>query len=143
MRIGRAGRMADDGRRTRLSGVVLGEGTEKILRGAAQADRPGDLLAHDPKRLDRILTETRRRGYATRNACFTGGSYEGHPYDDGLAAIAIALSDGTRVYGSINILWIKKAFTVEEFAGQHLADLQDAAREIVNSLQGPQSRRLN
>jgi IclR family mhp operon transcriptional activator len=35
----------------------------------------------------------------------------------------------------MNILWIRKAFTVEEFAAQHLADLQDAAREIVSSLQ--------
>jgi len=83
------------------------------------------------------LAEARRRGYATRDASFTGNSYEGPPYDDGLAAIAVALSDGTRVYGSMNILWIKTAFTVEQFAARHLTNLQDAAREIVSSLQRP------
>jgi IclR family mhp operon transcriptional activator len=41
------------------------------------------------------------------------------------------------VHGSINFRWIRTAFTVEEFAARHLADLQDAAREIVGSLQRP------
>ena len=55
--------------------------------------------------------------------------------DDGAAAIALPLSDGKRVYGSINMRWIKTAFTVEDFAARYLADLQDAAREIISSLQ--------
>jgi IclR family mhp operon transcriptional activator len=117
---------------------------EQILRRLQKSDNPQDRLARDPQRLDRILSDARRRGYATRDPIFTGGGY-GHspgggdspPQDDGLAAIVVALSDGSRAYGSINILWIKKAFTVEEFAGQHLGDLQDAAREIVGSLQRP------
>jgi len=41
------------------------------------------------------------------------------------------------VHGSINILWIKTAFTVEDFAARHLNDLQQAARDIVNSLREP------
>jgi IclR family mhp operon transcriptional activator len=45
--------------------------------------------------------------------------------------------DSIRVHGSINILWIKTAFTVEEFAARHLADLQAAAAEIVEVLQTP------
>ncbi len=115
---------------------------EQILRRLQKSDNPQDRLARDPKRLDRILSETRRRGYATRDPSFTGGGYgdftgggDGPPRDDGLAAIVVALSDGRRVHGSINILWIKTAFTVEAFAARHLADLQEAAREIVSSLQ--------
>jgi IclR family mhp operon transcriptional activator len=108
---------------------------EQILKRLRKHNRPGDWLVKDPKRLERILVKAREQGYATRDASFTGGSYDGLPYDDGLVAIAVALSDGARVYGSMNILWIRKAFTVEEFAAQHLADLQDAAREIVSSLQ--------
>ena len=57
------------------------------------------------------------------------------PQDDGLAAIVVPLLDRTRVHGSINILWIRTAFTVEEFAARHLADLRAAASEIVESLQ--------
>jgi hypothetical protein len=56
------------------------------------------------------------------------------PADDGLAAIAVALVDGNRVHGSINILWVRTAFTVEEFAARHLADLKAAAGEIVAAL---------
>jgi IclR family mhp operon transcriptional activator len=108
---------------------------EEILERLRKHSRPQDWLARNPKRLDKILAETRERGYGTRDAGFTGGVYDGPPYDDGLAAIAVALFDGARVYGSMNILWIKTAFTVEQFAAKHLSDLQDAAREIVNSLQ--------
>jgi IclR family mhp operon transcriptional activator len=115
---------------------------EQILRRLRKSDNPQDRLAHDPKRLDRILDETRRLGYATRDPAFggtsyrdfLGGSYGGPPRDDGLAAIAVPLTDGARVHGSINILWIKTAFTVEQFAARHLTDLQAAAREIVDSL---------
>jgi IclR family transcriptional regulator, mhp operon transcriptional activator len=108
---------------------------EEILGRLRKHNRPQDWLARNPKRLDKILAETRERGYATRDASFTGGMYQAQPYDDGLAAIAVALSDGRRVYGSMNILWIKTAFTVEQFAAKHLADLQDAAREIVTSVE--------
>ncbi len=110
---------------------------EGILKRLRKHDRPEDWLARDPRRLERILAETRKRGFATRDPSFTGGSYEGPPYDDGLAAIAVALCDGTRVHGSMNILWIKTAFTVEQFAARHLADLKDAAREIAASLKRP------
>jgi IclR family mhp operon transcriptional activator len=111
---------------------------EEILQKLRKHDRPGDWLARDPKPLERILAETRRRGYATRDPRgLFGGGHQHAPYDDGLAAIAVALCDGTRVYGAMNILWIRTAFTVEQFAAKHLTDLQDAAREIVSSLQRP------
>jgi IclR family transcriptional regulator, mhp operon transcriptional activator len=63
-----------------------------------------------------------------------GGSYGEPPHDDGLAAIALPLLDSKRTYGSINILWIRSAFTVGQFASQHLIDLQKAAREIVDAV---------
>ena len=113
---------------------------EGILRRLRKSDKPEDRLAREPKRLDKILADTRQRGFGTRDPIFVGGQYGTVPFDDGLAAIAVPLLDGTRVHGSINILWIKTAFTVEEFAARHLADLQAAAREIVGSLQAPAQR---
>jgi IclR family mhp operon transcriptional activator len=49
--------------------------------------------------------------------------------------------DRNRVHAAINILWVKTAFTIDDFANRHLADLQTAAREIVDSLRSPTSMR--
>jgi IclR family transcriptional regulator, mhp operon transcriptional activator len=119
------------------------EERERILERLRKSGKPEDRLARDPKRLSRILAETRQRGYGVRDSIFVGGTYGSPPRDDGLAAIAVPLVDRTRVHGSINILWIRTAFTVDEFAARHLADLQAAAAEIVESLHnqtGPRPR---
>jgi IclR family transcriptional regulator, mhp operon transcriptional activator len=107
---------------------------EQILGRLRKSEKLEDRLVHEPKRLEKILTETRQRGYGIRDPGFIGGFYGTSPQDDGLAAIAVPLSDRTRVHGSINILWVKTAFTIEDFANSHLSELQEAAREIVSSL---------
>lgn len=107
---------------------------ERILRRLRNSKKPDDHLARHPKRLEQILAETRTRGYATRDPSFTGGTYGGPPLNDGLASIAVPLLGRTGVYGSLNILWIKSAFSVEQFAVRHLADLHQAAHEIVDAL---------
>lgn len=107
---------------------------ERILRRLGESKQPEDQLARHPKRLEQILAETRERGYATRDPTFTGGKYRAPPRNDGLAAIAVPLRGRRRVYGSVNILWIKSAFTVEQFAARHLVDLQQAARDIVEAV---------
>ena len=113
----------------------------RILERLRRSDKPEDRLAHDPSRLERIFAETRKRGYGIRDPSFVGGPYGTLPIDDGLAGIAIPLQDGSRVHGSINILWIKTAFTIEEFAAQHLADLQAAGREIITALKATSTRK--
>jgi IclR family mhp operon transcriptional activator len=107
---------------------------ERILERLRRSDKPEDRLARDSRRLEQILAETRMRHFGIRDPGFVGGPYGTPPFDDGLAGIAIPLQDGRHVHGSINILWIKTAFTVDEFAARHLADLQAAGREIVASL---------
>jgi IclR family transcriptional regulator, mhp operon transcriptional activator len=107
---------------------------ERILRRLSNSEKREDQLARNTKRLNQILVETRKRGYGTRDPIFTGGSYGAPPRDDRLAAIAVPILDRRRIYGSINILWIRPAFTVEQFAARHLTDLQQAAREIVTAL---------
>jgi IclR family mhp operon transcriptional activator len=113
---------------------------EDILKRLRKSDQLEDRLARDPKQVERILAETRARGYGTRAAAFVGGEYR-NPKDDGLAGIAVPLLDRTRVYGSINVLWIRTALTVEECAARHLDDLKAAASEIVGSLQRRSRRR--
>jgi IclR family transcriptional regulator, mhp operon transcriptional activator len=115
---------------------------ESILARLRKSGKPEDRLANDQKKLEKIFAETRQRGYGTRDRIFVGGTYGNPPMNDGLAAIAVPLLDRERVHGSINILWIKTAFTIEEFASRHLSDLQGAAEEIVSALRSSkQSRR--
>lgn len=110
---------------------------EQILRRLRKSEKPEDRLAHDPKKLDMILAETRRRGYGIRAMGFGGQPYGTAPRDDGLAGMALPLLEGMRVHGTINILWVKTAYTAEDFARRHLGDLQAAAQEIVGSLRSP------
>ena len=114
---------------------------ENILRRLRKSGKADDRLAHESKRLERIFAETRRKGYGIRDTSFAGGFYGGLPHDDGLAAIAVPLVDRRRVHGAINILWIKTAFAMEEFAARHLGALQSAAREIVAALPRTANRR--
>jgi IclR family mhp operon transcriptional activator len=86
---------------------------EMVLQKLRKSEKLEDRLARDPKRLNKILGETRQRGYGIRDVAFGGGAYGTPPVDDGLAAIAVPLLDGARVHGSVNILWIKAAFTIE------------------------------
>jgi IclR family mhp operon transcriptional activator len=113
---------------------------DAIIQMLCKSDQLEDQLARDQKRLERILADTRNRGYGIRDPSFFGGHY-GAPMNDGLAGIAVPLLDRTRVHGSINILWIRTALTVEECAARYLGDLKDAAAEIVRSLQGRGRRR--
>jgi IclR family mhp operon transcriptional activator len=112
---------------------------EEILQRLRRSDQPEDRLARDPKQVDKILAETRARGYGTRAPGFVGGAY-GNPKDDGLAGLAVPLPDRKRVHGSINILWIRTAMTIEKCAALHLSDLRTAASEIVRSLQASARR---
>jgi IclR family mhp operon transcriptional activator len=113
---------------------------ETIVRTLRKSDHFEDHLARDPKQVERILAETRARGYGLRDPAFIGGVYRS-PLDDGLAGLAVPLRDGTRVHGSINILWIRTALTVDECVARYLVDLKAAASEIVQSLHGAARRR--
>jgi IclR family mhp operon transcriptional activator len=106
---------------------------ERILAPLRKSGKTEDGLAGDLKRLDRILAETRMKGYGVRDQSFVGGAYGRHS-PDGLAGIAVPLLDARRVHGVINIIWARAARKVDEMVRDHLVDLQSAASEIVESL---------
>jgi DNA-binding IclR family transcriptional regulator len=66
---------------------------EPILARRRKSEKPVDRLAHEPKRLEKLMAETRERGYAVRDPPLIGGFYGMAPLDDGLAAIALPLAD--------------------------------------------------
>jgi len=112
---------------------------ERILARLRKSEAAENRLARDTRRFERILADTRQRGYATRDPTFAGGYY-GQPFPDGLAGIAVPLLDRGRVHGVINIIWVKAARTVDDMVRDHLADLQSAAADIVGSLPSRKSR---
>ena len=116
---------------------------EDILARLRKSRKLVDRLARDPKRLDRILEETRKRGYGLRDPSFGGGTYGREPIDEGVSSIAVPLRDGKQVHGAINILWIRTAYPIEDFAAMHLRDLQNAAAEIVAGLREPARKRAS
>ena len=89
------------------------KGRDRILALLRKSELPEDRLARDPKRLERILTETRMNGYGTRDPTFGGGAY-GRQAPDGLAGIAVPLLDKGRVHGVANIIWAKAACTIDD-----------------------------
>jgi IclR family mhp operon transcriptional activator len=107
---------------------------QKILKLLRRSKRLGHNLAHDGGRIEAILTETRERGYGIRDPGFTGGMFGGPVISDGLAAIAVPLLDRKTIHGVVNMNWPQPAYSIDEFARLHLADLRAAAAEIVSSL---------
>ena len=107
---------------------------EEILNLLRNSDYPENRLARDPKRLETIFSETRRRGYGTRDPSNVGGYYGRPPFSDGLASVAVSLLDRKRVHGAIALRWPKQAYSIEDFAARHLADLKSAAVEVVRLL---------
>lgn len=90
---------------------------ERVLERLRRSEKPEDRLARDPSRLEQVFMDTRARGFGVRDPNFGGGPYGTPSFDDGLAGIAIPLQDGRRIYGSINILWIKTAFYDRRICG--------------------------
>ena len=116
---------------------------EAILRKLRNSDKPVDRFAHEPKRLEKILAETRQRGYAIRDPGFIGGFYGTAPQDDGLAAIALPLFDGNRVHGAINILVGQNGSHAGGFCQPPLGGLASCPQEIVGFLRPSTNRRLS
>ena len=110
------------------------EERHRIIALLSKTRNPQDQLAHDPERLDAILAAVRRRGYGSRDPSFSGG-FQDRPFDDGLSGIAVPIVTGIRVHGAINIIWVRRALTVQKMVSQHLADLQAAAAEIASAIE--------
>jgi IclR family transcriptional regulator, mhp operon transcriptional activator len=108
---------------------------KKVIALLRKSDRQENWLARDQKRLDEILAETRKRGYGLRDPSFGGGPY-GMQAPDGLAGMAVALRDRSRVHGVINIIWPRAARAIEDMVRDCLPALRAAADEIVAELRG-------
>ncbi|MNY13210.1 DNA-binding transcriptional activator MhpR [compost metagenome] len=79
----------------------------------------------------RMLEETRLRGYGTRDHRYGGSSMSIKAFDDGLSSIAVPiLVDPDRVLGCLTIVWLRRFNLEQEIVRTHLPQLRAAATKV-------------
>ncbi len=96
-----------------------------LLGLLARSDDPHEALARDPARAARLITATRRRGYALRQ----GGEIWPHT---GAVALPVRLSE--RVIGCINIVWMARVLGYREGVARCLEPLREVRALIEERL---------
>lgn len=93
----------------------------QILENLVDGREGGFELVQDRDRLDRMLEETRRRGYGQR--------FGEEPLESGAIAVPILADD--HVLGCVNMTFIRRSMTPLDAATKCLGPMQDAAARIV------------
>ena len=97
---------------------------EMILRSLAASDRPDAELAKNRAGIDRILAETRRRGYGVREGGISPKT----------GSIGVPVMWGGRPIAAINIHYILSALLLDEVVSRYLEPLRTAAARIERGL---------
>ncbi|MWB79061.1 helix-turn-helix domain-containing protein [Pseudooceanicola sp. 216_PA32_1] len=101
-----------------------------MLALAEAAGDPEDLPYLDRQSINRLLTDTRTRGYSIRSgepALPTSSS-------DKTSSIGVPILKDGRPVGAIVVIWITSALSLTEAVGQFLAPLRQAAETIAAEL---------
>jgi IclR family mhp operon transcriptional activator len=104
---------------------------EAVLRRLRERDVPGHELAHNAAEVQRIIEDTRRRGYSVRAPDF-GGDYgrTRDQVDDGRNSIAMPICAEGQVVGCVNLTWRMSVLSEAQVAERHLEDLKAAIRSV-------------
>lgn len=86
-------------------------------------------LARTPKKLQKMLTETRERGFAVMDPRYCEQVYEGN-----ITAIGVPVMDEDKVYASINVMMLRNVIQAEDAIEQFAEPLQEAAARIAKAL---------
>lgn len=92
-----------------------------MLEITIREDAPDAADAADTRSVELMVADTQKRGYAWS----VGGS------EPSISAIALPVRAGAKVMGALNIVFFRKAMSVEEAASRHL----DALRACVASIE--------
>ena len=98
---------------------------DNLLALLARSNSPHNALAHDSAQVSRLISGTRRRGYALRQA----GQIWPHT-----GSIALPVRVGSRVLGCINTVWMARAISAEEGVRRCLEPLRETRRLIEEKL---------
>lgn len=104
---------------------------QAFLDRLATSTEPANYLARQPSVVEKILADTRRRGYGTRAADF-GGHFEKtrREFDDRRDSIAIPIWSGDEVIAVLNLTWVHKVATLNQIVKTCLPHVTQASWEI-------------
>lgn len=100
---------------------------EEILAALCASEAPEDRAARNRRLIDRLLEDTRHRGYGVRDSRYG-------VLDLALArqvsAIAVPVLRGPRVLACLNCVWLVDVLDEQEVVARHLDALRDTAEAI-------------
>ena len=97
---------------------------EEILAALRASRAPEDRAARNRRLIDKLLAETRERGYGVRDARY-GVLDLGMPRR--VSAVAVPVRQGEAVLACLNCVWLVDVMDEREVVAKHLKPLQDAA----------------
>ena len=108
---------------------------DAILDSLRRSPHPGDRVARSTDYVDRLIAETRTRGFALRDPDFGGDFDAGRATaDDARDSLGVAIRLEMHVPGSLNITWKRRALTRDAAVARFAAPAQRAAKEIARRL---------
>lgn len=108
---------------------------EAVLDKLRASERKGDRLAQSEAYVEKLLAETRARGFGLRDPDFGGDFDEGRAkVDDGRDSLAVPIRLGQHVPATLNITWSKRAFGREKAVETLAKPALDAVAKIEAAL---------
>lgn len=105
------------------------EERQRIIDRLAASPEEWNKLARERERLDGILEQVRRDGYATMSGDYSNTIYSGNVW-----AIGVPVMHEGTLFATMNIMLLKSAITLDEARTNLLVPLQSTATEIAKNL---------
>lgn len=105
------------------------EERRRIIEQLAAQPGAWNELARQPRKLQSLLAEVRRLGYAVMDDAYGDSEYGGTVW-----AFAVPVMSGPTVYASVNMMMLKSAVTREEAMEKFLGPLKETAGKLAEAL---------
>ena len=102
---------------------------DKLFHRVKNDPEPWNRVARDSSRLQSSLTRIRKQGFAVMNE-----AYSRKEYDNNVSSIGVPVMVGTTLFGSVNILFLKNAYTSATAKKKLVRPLKVLAGQIATEL---------
>lgn len=102
---------------------------DRIIATLAESPEHWNDLARHPRRLGKMIAETRERGYAVMDDRYSRDVFEGKAW-----ALGVPIRNDDQVFASINVVMLSSAVGFDDGVRQFVAPLKRTAAEIAEAL---------